>query len=219
MYLIKTPWLLKKFYPESLTWNKNRNQKNIYLTFDDGPIPIVTPYVVKTLKRYNAKATFFCIGDNISKHTEIFDQLKADGHTIGNHTYQHLNGWKNKDENYLDDIIKCQELTQSELFRPPYGRIKKSQIKRLMDLGAKTQEVKAAPQSAHISQIIMWDVLSGDFDTKLSPEKCLNNVLKHTENGSIVVFHDSLKAWDRLEYALPRMIEYFSEKGYLFKSL
>lgn len=216
MYLIKTPWLLKKFYPKELIWNKSRNQKTIYLTFDDGPIPIVTPFVLKTLKRFEAKATFFCIGDNISKHTEIFNQLKADGHAIGNHTFHHLNGWKTANDNYLNDIKKCQELTQSDLFRPPYGRIKKSQIKRLLD---DLQSAQISDLKSQISQIVMWDVLSGDFDTRLSPEKCLDNVLRYTENGSIVVFHDSLKAQERLEYALPRVLEIWQQEGYSFSAL
>ncbi|MRX45568.1 polysaccharide deacetylase family protein [Pedobacter puniceum] len=206
MYLVKTPWLLKKFYPQNLIWNKSRDKKIIYLTFDDGPIPIVTPFVLEILKKFNAKATFFCIGDNINKHQDIFFQLKADGHAIGNHTYNHLNGWKSDNKKYLDNILKCQELTQTDLFRPPYGRIKKSQIKNL--------ESKIKNQ-----KIIMWDVLSGDFDTQLSPEKCLNNVLKHTKNGSIVVFHDSLKAFDRLKYTLPKALAHWQAQGYEFHSI
>lgn len=216
MYLIKTPWLLKKFYPKELVWNKTRSQKTIYLTFDDGPIPIVTPFVLKTLKRFNAKATFFCIGDNISKHTEIFEQLKNEGHAVGNHTFNHLKGWKTDNKNYLENIIKCQKLTQTNLFRPPYGRIKKSQIKRLIDFRHETHDGLQNPQ---IFQIIMWDVLSGDFDQSLTPEKCLNNVIKHTENGSIVVFHDSLKAKQRLEYVLPRALEKWQQEGYKFSAL
>lgn len=206
MYLVKTPWLLKKFYPQNLIWNKSRDKKIIYLTFDDGPIPIVTPFVLEILKKFNAKATFFCIGDNINKHQDIFFQLKADGHAIGNHTYNHLNGWKSDNKKYLDNILKCQELTQTDLFRPPYGRIKKSQIKNL--------ESKIKNQ-----KIIMWDVLSGDFDTQLSPEKCLKNVLKHTKNGSIVVFHDSLKAFDRLKYTLPKALAHWQAQGYEFHSI
>jgi peptidoglycan/xylan/chitin deacetylase (PgdA/CDA1 family) len=206
MYLVKTPWLLKKFYPQNLIWDKSRDKKIIYLTFDDGPIPIVTPFVLEILKKFNAKATFFCIGDNINKHQDIFFQLKADGHAIGNHTYNHLNGWKSDNKKYLDNILKCQELTQTDLFRPPYGRIKKSQIKNL--------ESKIKNQ-----KIIMWDVLSGDFDTQLSPEKCLKNVLKHTKNGSIVVFHDSLKAFDRLKYTLPKALAHWQAQGYEFHSI
>ena len=205
MYLIKSPLLLKWYYP-SLLWNKSRTEKVIYLTFDDGPIPNVTDFVLKTLKVFNAKATFFCIGDNIVKHPEVFERVKNDGHAIGNHTFNHLKGWKTDNETYLQNTLKCQELTQTDLFRPPYGRIKKSQISNL---------------KSQISglNIVMWDVLSGDFDTKLSPEKCYQNVIKHTENGSIIVFHDSLKAFDRLFYTLPKVLAYFTEKGFTFLTL
>lgn len=222
MYLIKSPLLLKWYYP-SLLWNKSRTEKVIYLTFDDGPIPNVTDFVLKTLKVFNAKATFFCIGDNIVKHPEVFERVKNDGHAIGNHTFNHLKGWKTDNETYLQNTLKCQELTQTNLFRPPYGRIKKSQI-RSLELGVWSSEFKAPSNSQPTTpnsqlQIIMWDVLSGDFDTKLSPEKCYQNVIKHTENGSIIVFHDSLKAFDRLSYALPKVLAYFTEKGFTFSTL
>ena len=226
MYFVKTPLLLKKIYPSSLLWNHARERKVIYLTFDDGPIPIVTPWVLKTLKNFNAKATFFCIGENITKYPEIFAQLKADGHAIGNHTYNHLKGWKTEDQTYLENFNKCQQLTQSHLFRPPYGRIKRSQIRLLVESrqsGDDSQQSNVYPSQFSVlnSQfsIVMWDVLSGDFDIKLSPDKCLKNVIKHTENGSIVVFHDSLKAWDRLEYTLPKALQYWKENGFEFKSL
>jgi peptidoglycan/xylan/chitin deacetylase (PgdA/CDA1 family) len=202
MYLVKTPWLLKKLYPQ-LIWNKSRKNHCIYLTFDDGPIPIVTPFVLNILKQYNAKATFFCIGDNVSKHPDVFEQVKYNGHHIGNHTYNHLKGWETDDKMYRDNFLKANELLHTNLFRPPYGRIKKTQIKLLK---------KAKPGL----KIIMWDVLSGDFDIDLKPEDCLQNVLKHAENGSIIVFHDSLKAYDRLEYVLPRAMEIWSRKGYEF---
>ena len=205
MYLVKTPWLLKKLYPD-LIWNKSRKNHCIYLTFDDGPIPIVTSFVLNILKQYNAKATFFCIGDNISKHPEVFEQVKNAGHSIGNHTFNHLKGWKTCNKTYLDNFLKADELLKSNLFRPPYGRIKRSQIKML----------KQAKPNVNI---IMWDVLSGDFDINLEPEKCLKNVLKHTGNGSIVVFHDSLKAYDRLEYVLPKAMEEWGKQGYEFKTL
>ena len=212
MYLIKTPLFLKKIYPKNLLWNKSRADKSIFLTFDDGPIPIVTPWVLKTLKNFNAKATFFCIGENIIKHPEVFEQLKADGHQVGNHTFNHLKGWITDDKTYFENYLKCQQITQTNLFRPPYGRIKRSQIKMIKDSN-KSENVDQKPK------IIMWDVLSGDFDTSLAPEKCLKNVLKHTENGSIVVFHDSLKAWERLEYVLPKALAYWVTKGYQFKIL
>ncbi|RKD13274.1 polysaccharide deacetylase [Pelobium manganitolerans] len=239
LFLTKTPYLLKKIYPKHLIWHKTRTEKVIYLTFDDGPIPIVTPWVLNTLKKFDVKATFFCIGDNIRKHPAIFEQLKAEGHAVGNHTFNHLNGWKTANETYLGNIAQCQQLTKTPLFRPPYGRIKFSQIRRLHEYqnsreqGARSKEQgikskdegtmsKDGLQSSQISNlasqisIIMWDVLSGDFDPSLSPQKCLANTLKHTENGSIVVFHDSQKAWERLEYVLPRAIEHWKNEGYSF---
>jgi peptidoglycan/xylan/chitin deacetylase (PgdA/CDA1 family) len=205
MYLVKSPLLLKWYYP-SLTWNKARSEKAIYLTFDDGPIPDVTDFVLKTLREQNVKATFFCIGDNIQKHPEVFKQLLTDGHQVGNHTFNHLKGWKTDDNTYLENFELCQKLTCSQLFRPPYGRIKKSQVKDIR-------------RRYPAMDIIMWDVLTGDFDLALSPEACYQNVVKHTENGSIIVFHDSLKAFERLQYALPKCIEYFKAKGYQFLTL
>nr|WP_294943670.1 polysaccharide deacetylase family protein [uncultured Mucilaginibacter sp.] len=205
MYLVKTPRILKWLYP-NLIWGAQPNGRCIYLTFDDGPIPIVTPFVLNILKQYNAKATFFCIGDNISKHPDVFNDVKSAGHAIGNHTYNHLKGWDTGDSAYLNNFLKADELVAANLFRPPYGRIKRSQVKLLK-------------QARPGLRIIMWDVLSGDFDVTLSPEACLKNVIKHTEAGSIVVFHDSLKAFDRLEYVLPRALEHWSKEGYLFKSL
>jgi len=202
MYLVKTPWLLKQLYP-NLLWNNSRTGNRIYLTFDDGPIPIVTPFVLNILKQHDAKATFFCIGDNINKHPDIFEQVKNAGHAIGNHTYNHLKGWKTEDKTYLDNFLKADASVRSDLFRPPYGRIKRSQIKLLK---------QARPDL----KIVMWDVLSGDFDINLKPEDCLKNVLKHTGPGSIIVFHDSLKAFDRLQYVLPRAMEEWSRKGYEF---
>jgi peptidoglycan/xylan/chitin deacetylase (PgdA/CDA1 family) len=199
MYLIKTPFWLRWLYP-NLTWHKSRTEKCIYLTFDDGPIPVVTPFVLETLKRFDIKATFFCIGDNVRKNPDVFEQVKNDGHRIGNHTYNHLKGWEVPDFPYFINVQLCDDKVHSDLFRPPYGRAKKSQYRGLEDKYT----------------IIMWDVLSGDFDTELEPEKCLKNVLKHTTNGSIVVFHDSLKAFPRLEYALPRAIEAWKKEGYSF---
>jgi peptidoglycan/xylan/chitin deacetylase (PgdA/CDA1 family) len=205
MYLVKTPWLLKKLYPQ-LVWNRDRSQPAIYLTFDDGPIPVVTPFVLETLKAYNAKATFFCIGDNVQKHPEIFSEIKAGGHAIGNHTFNHLRGWDTDDETYISNFMQANELLQTSLFRPPYGRAKRSQIGKLKALKPNLQ-------------IIMWDVLSGDWDMSLKPDDCLKGVLKHTGNGSIVVFHDSLKAFNRLEYVLPRALEIWSKAGYRFEML
>ena len=176
------------------------------MTFDDGPIPVVTPFVLNILKQYNATATFFCIGDNVIKHPDIFRQVINEGHAIGNHTFNHLKGWKTEDDTYLQNYLKADLLVNTNLFRPPYGRIKRSQIKLLAD---------AKPGL----KIIMWSVLSGDFDINLKPEKCLENVLESVENGDIVVFHDSLKAFDRLQYVLPRAMEIWSRKGFEFKGL
>jgi peptidoglycan/xylan/chitin deacetylase (PgdA/CDA1 family) len=205
MYLVKTPWILKKLYP-NLIWNTRRDARSIFLTFDDGPIPIVTPFVLNILKKHNAKATFFCIGDNVSKHHDIFNDLKKDGHAIGNHTYNHLRGWKTDNETYLQNFLQADKLLDTPLFRPPYGRIKRQQIKLLTN---------ARPDL----KIYMWDVLSGDFDMSLTPQECLKNVLKHTEPGSVIVFHDSIKAFTRLEYVLPRALEAWSKEGYTFEIL
>ena len=205
MYLVKSPLLLKWYYP-SLTWHKSRREKAIYLTFDDGPIPDVTAFVLKTLKSFEVKATFFCIGDNVRKHPDLFEQIVAEGHQIGNHTYNHLKGWKTETGTYIENFKTCQQLMASKLFRPPYGRIKKSQIAGIKSLFPNIE-------------IIMWDVLSGDFDQTLSPEQCYKNVVNHTGNGSIVVFHDSLKAFDRVKYALPLAIKALKDKGFTFKTL
>ncbi len=205
MYLVKTPRLLKMLYPQ-LIWDIPQPGNRIFLTFDDGPIPIVTPFVLNILKQYQAKATFFCIGDNVAKHPEIFEEVKNGGHAIGNHTFNHLKGWKTDTQVYAENYLKADELLNTQLFRPPYGRIKRAQIKAL-------QAIKS-----NIS-IIMWDVLSGDFDMTLKPETCLKGVLKHTKPGSIVVFHDSLKAFNRLEYVLPRAMEVWSKTGYSFEVL
>jgi peptidoglycan/xylan/chitin deacetylase (PgdA/CDA1 family) len=205
MYFIKTPWLLKKLYP-NLIWNMNRHEKVLYLTFDDGPHPTATPFVLEQLQFFNAKATFFCIGKNVQENADLYQQIIAAGHNVGNHTQQHLNGWKINNARYLQDIQEAQLHIDSSLFRPPYGRIKKVQAIEL---------IKNNPQF----QIIMWDVLSGDFDTTISAEQCYSNVIKNAKEGSIIVFHDSTKAWDRMHVALPKVLQYFSEKGFVFKAL
>ena len=205
MYLTNSPFWLQWFYP-TLTWHKNRKEKTIYLTFDDGPIPVVTPYVLNTLKKFNAKATFFCIGENIDKYPEILADVISEGHKIGNHTYNHLKGWNTEDNDYLQNVKKCSELIESNLFRPPYGRIKKSQI-------------SAINEQIPGSEIVMWDVLSGDFDQSINFKTCINNVLKNTKNGSIIVFHDSLKAYGRLEQSLPIILEKLRHKGFVFRTL
>jgi len=204
LFLHKSPRLLKRLYPD-FVWDIQTDEKVIYLTFDDGPIPDITEWVLAQLAQYNAKATFFCIGDNVCKHPTIFQQLIQNGHAIGNHTYNHLKGWNTENEVYWQNIEQCQaELsTSTRLFRPPYGRIKRSQAKPLLDN----------------YKIVMWDVLTGDFEKHLSPERCLQKTLQHTRSGSIVVLHDSLKAWKSMSYVLPRMLEYFSSLGYRFDIL
>jgi peptidoglycan/xylan/chitin deacetylase (PgdA/CDA1 family) len=205
MNFVKTPRLFKMLYPK-LMWHTNDNTPCIYLTFDDGPIPIVTPFVLNILKQYNARATFFCIGDNVNKHPDIFEQVKKDGHAIGNHTYNHLKGWKTDNQTYLDNFLLADKLMDTTLFRPPYGRIKNAQAKML---------IAAKPGL----KIVMWSVLSADYDVNLSPEKCLDKVIKNTGPGDIVLFHDSQKAKERMEYALPKALEYWSKAGYRFNPL
>ena len=204
-YLVKSPWILKKYFSEC-TWNIKTNEKILYLTFDDGPHPEATSFVLKQLKNYNAKATFFCIGKNVKEHFEIYKQIISDGHRPANHTFSHLNGWKTDDEIYVRDIEKAAEIIDSDLFRPPYGRITKFQIKVLQQ-----QKINL--------KTIMWDVLSGDFDTSIQPENCYLNVINNAKPGSIIVFHDSAKALQNIRYALPKVLEYYSEKGFKFHSL
>jgi len=206
-YFVKTPGWLKKIY-DSYIWSISVKDKILYLTFDDGPHPEATPFVLKELKKHNILATFFCIGKNVVAYPDIYDQIIREGHSIGNHTYNHLNGWKANNDVYLNDIALASNEIDSYLFRPPYGRITSFQAKQLKTV-MKGKEPK----------VIMWDVLSGDFDTSCSPQQCLANVLFASVPGSIIVFHDSEKAFPKLEYALPRVLQYFSEKGYLFKPL
>lgn len=209
---IKTPKIIKKIF-SNYHWDIPNSDNSIYLTFDDGPIPEVTPWVLSELEKYNAKATFFCIGENIQKHPEILQQILDKKHAIANHTFNHLNGWNTTINQYVENTEKCQQIivaqvqqntTESQLFRPPYGKIRPRQAHLLRKKGYK---------------IIMWDVLSADYDSTLSKEKCLQNVIQNTRTGSIIVFHDSLKAFPRLEYVLPRVLEYFTQKGYSFEIL
>lgn len=202
-YTIKTPTIIQKFFP-NYCWRFSASAKEIYLTFDDGPTPEITTYVLNELKKHNAKATFFCIGKNVKKYHTIYERIKKEGHAIGNHTYNHLNASRVTKTSYIDNIQKAEKLIKSNLFRPPYGRLKSSQARSIISMGYK---------------IIMWDVLSADFDTTVTPEKCLKNVLSKTSSGSIIVMHDSHKAKDKIYYALPKILSYFTEKGYVFKSI
>jgi peptidoglycan/xylan/chitin deacetylase (PgdA/CDA1 family) len=206
-YFVKTPWWLKKIYPNRI-WDIKTKEKTVYLTFDDGPHPIATPFVLDELKKHNAKATFFCIGKNVAASPEIYKRIIGEGHRTGNHTYNHFNGWKTNDEVYLNDIAEAATYINSNLFRPPYGRISSSQAKQLSDV------IKKEP-----AKIIMWDVLSGDFDESLDRTKCLKQVISKTVSGSIIVFHDSEKAFNKLEYALPVVLDFFSKSGYNFKRI
>ena len=210
-YWIKTNSLVKKIF-SNLVWDVPNTENKIYLTFDDGPIPEITVWVLEELKKHDAKATFFCIGHNIEKHPEIFEKVINEGHSIGNHTFNHLNGWKTSTEEYLKNTFLCEEQIleskicnlKPKLFRPPYGKIKPSQSKKLRRLGYK---------------IIMWDVLSADYDTSISPEKCLENVLQNVSSGSIIVFHDSVKAFPNLEYTLPKALKYWTAIGFVFDTI
>jgi peptidoglycan/xylan/chitin deacetylase (PgdA/CDA1 family) len=205
MYLVKTPWWLRLLYPK-LIWRIREPGKTLYLTFDDGPHETATPFVLDQLRRYNAKASFFCIGKNVAAHPDIYDRIISEGHSVGNHTYNHTNGWKVSDDVYVNEVAKAATLIKSNLFRPPYGRMKRSQQKKLQTSNSQLQT-------------IMWDVLSGDFDTTLTAEACTGYVLYHTRPGSIIVFHDSTKAFDRMKIALPKVLEHFAKEGYEFKAL
>lgn len=205
LYFVKSPWWLQKLY-KNCVWKVKTNEKAVFLTFDDGPHPVITPFVLEILAQYKASATFFCIGDNVKRFPEIYERILAAGHAVGNHTFNHLNGWKTSDNKYIDNIEKTQELIDSKLFRPPYGRIRFSQLKKIS-----TQPFKF--------KTIMWTVLSGDFDKNKTGEQCYKNVINNLQNGSIIVFHDSDKAQDRLRIALPKILETLSTEGYIFKSL
>jgi peptidoglycan/xylan/chitin deacetylase (PgdA/CDA1 family) len=210
---VKTPVVAKKMFP-NYVWDIPTTNKELYLTFDDGPTPEITNWTLDILKHYNAKATFFCIGNNVEKHPNIFKSIVKEGHAIGNHTQNHIKGWKTKTKDYVKEVIEAQTTINSNLesfkassvtfFRPPYGQITPKQGKKLMEAGY---------------QIVMWDVLSFDWEHNISEEKCLENVISKSKAGSIIVFHDSLKASRNMMYALPKVLDTFSKKGYVFKSL
>lgn len=202
---VKTHWLVKKFFPKYV-WDIPNAERKVYLTFDDGPTPEITEWTLNQLKEYHTKATFFCIGDNIRKFPGVFEKLVSEGHSTGNHTFNHLNGWKTPTDNYIENVqlheTEHNKLSNQKchLFRPPYGKITPSQSKKLRKLGYK---------------IIMWDVLSEDFDHSITKEKCLENITKNVQPGSIIVFHDSIKAFPHLKYVLPRALKFLKEKGFV----
>ncbi len=221
----KYPVFLKWLYPKRIS--RINDTHSIYLTFDDGPIPEVTPWVLDELSKFDAKATFFCIGDNVKKHPKIYRRILEEGHEVGNHTFNHLNGWGTSTSKYLENTLKAEEIMRktgkeqisqkanevtnsarlhgnSKLFRPPYGKIKNSQARALKSNGY---------------NLVMWDVLSGDYDEKISAEECFQNIIKHARGGSTIVLHDSRKAYKNLRETLPRVLEYYQEKGFKFRSI
>lgn len=202
MFYVSPPIIYKLFFRDAV-FRVPVKEKKLFLTFDDGPVPQATPFVLEQLRKYNAKATFFCIGKNVKENFPLYQQVLAEGHKTANHTFNHLNGWKTRTAEYLADTAICAEQVESNLFRPPYGKITASQYSQI---------------KSHYS-IILWDVLSWDFLPKVSPEKCLSNVLKNAKPGSIIVFHDSQKAFKNMSYALPRVLQHFVEKGYEFEAL
>ncbi len=208
MYLHRTPFWAKHLFP-SYTWKINEKAKYLYLTFDDGPVPGATEFVLDQLKLHQAKATFFCVGENVEKHPEVFKKIVAEGHRVGNHTFNHLNGWKTDNAYYVENVKKCAGVLKKhtnqplDLFRPPYGKIKSSQARLL------TKEY----------EIIMWEVLSGDFDKKIRKEDCLSKSVAATKSGSIIIFHDSIKAEENLRFVLPKFLKHFTDAGFQFRPL
>ena len=200
---IKTPSLLKRVFP-SMVWSVSTKEKIIYLTFDDGPTPDITDWTLNLLKNYNAQATFFCIGKNVEENPETYKRIVEDGHGIGNHTHNHLKGWRTSTKDYIENINTASHLIKSNLFRPPYGRITPQQAKVI---------------TKKRFRIIMWTILSLDWDNTVTKEKCATNVIKNASAGDIIVFHDSVKASRNMKYALPKVLENFSNKGYVFKRI
>lgn len=199
---VRPPKIAELVFP-NLIWRMPTKNNSVYLTFDDGPIPEITEWVLKTLDNYNIKATFFCVGDNVRKHPSIFQMVKDQDHVIGQHTHNHLSGWSNMSDSYLSNIKIAEQYIDTNLFRPPYGKMRFSLARAICER----------------YKIIMWDVLSRDFDQEITPDDCFQNVKQHTSNGSIIVFHDSIKAFKNMQYALPKSIEYLGEKGFTFDTI
>lgn len=203
MFIEQMPDIVRLLYPTVL-WRKDKDKKVIYLTFDDGPTEEITHWILKTLDEFGVKATFFCIGNNAEKHPEIVDEIRENGHSVGIHGYSHVRGLYKKQEEYLNDIKKSESIIKSKIFRPSHGRIYPSQVKKLNELGYK---------------VVLWDVITRDYDTNLKEEEVLKIAKKYTRNGSIVVFHDSLKAEKNMKYAFPLAVKYWIENGYTFETL
>ena len=202
MYSVNSKYI-QSLSRKDVIWSLPTEKKELFLTFDDGPMSGITEYVLDQLEIYNAKATFFCVGDNVRKHPEIFKRIASNGHTIGNHTFNHLNGWKTKIDDYVNNISMCEQLFTTKFFRPPYGRIRPMQRKKIQDK----------------YYVILWSVLPGDFDLQISTEKCFERVIENTISGSIIVFHDSLKAENKITEVLPRMLDYYTKQGYTFSAI
>lgn len=204
--MLRSPKWMRLLAPSFVEWEQKPliTDPTVYLTFDDGPHPKASVYALDTLKHYEAKATFFCVGNNVAQYPYIYERIVAEGHSVGNHTYDHLNGWQTGTTHYLDNVKKASGLVDSKLFRPPYGRLRLAQAKLLQQQGFR---------------IIMWSLLSGDFDRNLSPVRCLENIVFHLQPGDILILHDSEKAWERMEYVLPRVLEFCRKKGWALKTL
>ncbi|GAB1415692.1 polysaccharide deacetylase family protein [Paludibacter sp.] len=199
---MQVPGFIRLLFP-NLTWRVRTIDKLIYLTFDDGPIPEVTPLVLDILDKYGWKATFFCVGDNVHKYPEVYVEILKRGHAVGNHTFNHVRGYRYSVEDYVENVRKASEFIDSKLFRPPHGRIKKSQIKALKD----------------DYKIIMWDLITYDYDKNKNPDYILKTIKKNLRKGSVIVFHDSLKAKENVLEVLPKALEYWKEKGYSYGML
>lgn len=202
MRFITIPRILRSFYP-SLVWEMPRDEKKIFLTFDDGPHPIITPKIIDLLRRYDAKATFFCVGRNVEANKDIFNMILKEGHSVGNHTYNHDRGWRTATKDYIESVERANEHINSNLFRPPHGRIKYSQIRALQ------QKYK----------IITWTVISYDWDKSITSDDCFNNIIRNADSGSIIVFHDSEKAINNMLPALEKVLKYYKSKGFTFEKI
>jgi peptidoglycan/xylan/chitin deacetylase (PgdA/CDA1 family) len=199
MNIARTPFVIKKLFPE-IIWSFPNERGKLFLSFDDGPHPDVTPFVIDQLKKYNAKATFFCLGKQVEKYPDIYQLIISEGHAVGNHTFSHFKPLRMSCKEYVYDILKAAELINSALFRPPYGKMTWKQYKAIK------KDYK----------IVLWDIISYDFDKNTSAEKCIDNVIKNSQDGSIVVFHDALHAFKNLRFALPSVLEFFSTKNIEF---
>jgi peptidoglycan/xylan/chitin deacetylase (PgdA/CDA1 family) len=202
-YPVNTPSIFKKIFP-NLVWGLPASIPTLYLSFDDGPEIENTEWILKALETYHAKATFFCLGRQIEKNPELYQKIISEGHLCGNHGYSHLNGWNNNTKKYLEDVLRAEEFIDSKLFRPPYGKLTFGQYQALKKLNFK---------------IVPWDIMPGDFDNKINEEKCLSNILRFSKNGSIIVLHENAKSQKKLRYVLPRLLEYFTEKGFTFSTI